>query len=406
MKDLVALIPRGEQALRRAPRFRRIVLPELLDDDLVQSDVKTGIDLFTVDDHDFFVALECVGEIRMFGFDQHATLVSIAGVEQRQIDGAEESAAVRGGKGAASLLVRWWANQMLRGPSLAEELPFPGMARPLAAIGLGERGFDGAHARPLHLGRGEPVLEVDRSRHTDNLEPSPETAGDFVELVALEDLARGDAFGEPGELGQSEAQSLLVGSPTQTSVVDIGRRKKADCLRGNLAVTCAHELVEAVDKNVFRRKDEGRLARRKPNLRDFFARRREACGGFDEDIVLGIDPVSALTVQPERRKSLIDGRPMRQVEIDVSGRIGTASPELDRDAADDDRPKAQLAYHLVDDGRDCELALGLVVEPEYSFELLAPRDHERMLGERSAIDVESGLRAGQCGTPVLSGLVV
>jgi hypothetical protein len=46
-------------------------------------------------------------------------------------------------------------------------------------------------------------------------------------------------------------------------------------------------------------------------------------------------------------------------------------PELDRDAPNDDRPKAEIADQLVDQRGDGELPLDLVLEAEGRLELAA-----------------------------------
>lgn len=205
-----------------------------------------------------------------------------------------------------------------------------------------------------------------------------------MKLVALEDLAGGDTIREPHERGQCGSQPLLLGTSPQTLLVDLRRREEADCLRGNLSMTRPYELVQPVDEDVFGRKDERRPTRREPNLRDFFGGRRKARGCFDEEVVLGIDPVPPFTMQPKLRETIVDSRSVREIEIDVSGRIRSASPELDCNAANDDRTEAQPAYEIVDESCNPKLSLRLVVKSEHSLELRARVVHDWMLGKPSA----------------------
>ena len=60
---------------------------------------------------------------------------------------------------------------------------------------------------------------------------------------------------------------------------------------------------------------------------------------------------------------------MREVEIDVSRRVGAASPELDREPADDDRSLFDPLYELVDQGNYGELSLRRMLERESALEL-------------------------------------
>jgi hypothetical protein len=253
---------------------------------------------------------------------------------------------------------------------------------PLATIGLGKPGFDGAHACTLDFHGGEPVVEVDRSGHSHNLETSAKTSCDLVKLVALEDLTGSDAFRKPLELGQPGIQALLVGTPPQTLLVDVRRPEEADRLRGNLSVTRPYEFVQAVDEDVFGREDERRLPRREPDLRDLLGGCRKTCGCFDQDVVLGINPVHPLTTKPKLRETLVDRRPVREIQIDVTGRVRAASPELDCNTSNHDRAEAELANDVVDESCDGELAFGLVFEPKYSFELRTPLGHGPMLSQR------------------------
>jgi hypothetical protein len=237
----------------------------------------------------------------------------IGRVEQSKIELAEESTRGRHGERASGRLVGRGTDQVFRGPSLPEQLAFLGIPRPLATIRLGKRSFDRAHARTLDFRRGKPLVEVDGSRHTHNLEASTKPRCDLVKLVALEHLTGGDTSREPPELGQRSPQPLLVGTSPQTPLVDVRGREEADRLGGNLSVTRPHELVQAVDEDVFRRKDKCRLPRREPDLRDFFGRSRKTRGCFDEEVVLGIDPVPPppLTMQPKLRETLVDSRSVR-----------------------------------------------------------------------------------------------
>ena len=181
-----------------------------------------------------------------------------------------------------------------------------------------------------------------------------------MKLVALEDLAGGDTIREAPELGQRGSQPLLVGTSPKTLLVYVRRREEADCLRGDFSVTRPHELVQAIDEDVFGRKHERRLTCREPDLRDFLGRRRKTRWGFDEEVVLAIDPVPPLTMQPKLRETLVDSRSVREIQIDVSSRVRAASPKLDRNASNHDRAKAERANDVVDESCDGELALGHV----------------------------------------------
>jgi hypothetical protein len=85
----MALVSGSHQPLSRAPGLRRIVFPELLDNDLVESQMEPGIDFLAVDDHELLVAVECIRALGVLGLYQDATLVAIGRIEQSKIDLAE-----------------------------------------------------------------------------------------------------------------------------------------------------------------------------------------------------------------------------------------------------------------------------------------------------------------------------
>ena len=60
---------------------------------------------------------------------------------------------------------------------------------------------------------------------------------------------------------------------------------------------------------------------------------------------------------------------MREVEIDVCGRVRAVRPELDREPADDDRSLFDPLYELVDQGNYGELSLRRMLERESALEL-------------------------------------
>ena len=182
--------------------------------------------------------------------------------------------------------------------------------------------------------------------------------------MALEDVAGGDTIRKAPELSQRGSQPLLVGTSPKTLLVHVRRREEADCLGGDFSVSCPHELVQAIDEDVLGRKHERRLTCRKPDLHDFLGRCRETRRGFDEEVVLGIDPVPPVTMQPKLRETLVDSRSVWEIQINVRSRVRAASPKLDRNASNHDRAKAERANDVVDESCDSELALGLVFEPK------------------------------------------
>ena len=180
--------------------------------------------------------------------------------------------------------------------------------------------------------------------------------------MALEDVAGGHTIREARELGQRAPQPLPVGTSPKTLLVNVRRREEADCLGGDFSVSRPHELAQTIDEDVFWRKHERRLTRRKPDLHDFLRRCRKTRRGFDEEVVLGIDPVPPLAMQPKLRETLVDSRSVWEIQIDVSSRVRAASPKLDRNPSNHDRAKAERANDVVDESCDGELALGLVFE--------------------------------------------
>ena len=185
-----------------------------------------------------------------------------------------------------------------------------------------------------------------------------------MKLMALEDVAGGDTIREAPELGQRGSQPLLVGTPPKTLLVYVRRREEADCLGRNFSVSRPHELVQAINEDIFGREHERRLTCRKPDLHDFLGRCRKTRRGFDEEVMLGIDPVPPFTLQPKLRETLVDSRSVWEIQIDIGSGVRAASPKLDRDASNHDRAKTQRANDVVDESCDGELALGLVFEPK------------------------------------------
>ena len=98
MQNLMALVSGSRQPLSRAPGLRRIVFPELLDDDLVEGQMEPGIDFLAVDDHKLLVSVECIRELRVLSLDQDAALVAIGGIKQSKIDLAENPSCWRHGE--------------------------------------------------------------------------------------------------------------------------------------------------------------------------------------------------------------------------------------------------------------------------------------------------------------------
>jgi len=113
VKDLVALVAGRQQASGRLPGLGRVILPELLRNDLVQSDVKPRVDLVGADDGDLFVCFERLCELRMLRLDEQVAFVAILRIEQGEVESPKRAALRRGCESAAGRVIRRWTDQPL-----------------------------------------------------------------------------------------------------------------------------------------------------------------------------------------------------------------------------------------------------------------------------------------------------
>jgi hypothetical protein len=72
--------------LRGRPGLGRIVVPELVGDDLVHGDVETRVDRPSPDDHFVIAATEGAVQLRMLDLEQDPALVRIGGIEVLELD--------------------------------------------------------------------------------------------------------------------------------------------------------------------------------------------------------------------------------------------------------------------------------------------------------------------------------
>jgi hypothetical protein len=97
-KTSAALVAGGEQAARGLPDFGRIVVPELVGDQLVHCDVEARIHSLAVDQDLLFAALDRPRELRVLGKDQEVAVVGIGRVEERQVEITETTVLRRAGE--------------------------------------------------------------------------------------------------------------------------------------------------------------------------------------------------------------------------------------------------------------------------------------------------------------------
>jgi hypothetical protein len=85
MEHVVAVKALGDQAACGGPRLRRLTIPELAGDDLVEGEVESWVDRFAID-LEALVAPEGTREPGMLGLDEGRPIVRIGRIEQRQVD--------------------------------------------------------------------------------------------------------------------------------------------------------------------------------------------------------------------------------------------------------------------------------------------------------------------------------
>ncbi len=91
MQDLVALIAGQAEPLRRLPDLGRIVVPELVGDELVNGEVESHVDPLAAVDDFLPVMVDGACELRVLGQDQQPAVVGVGGIEEREVEMAERA---------------------------------------------------------------------------------------------------------------------------------------------------------------------------------------------------------------------------------------------------------------------------------------------------------------------------
>ena len=182
-------------------------------------------------------------------------------------------------------------------------------------------------------------------------------------------------------------QVLPLRTLAQPLRVQVFGPKQTHRLRSDVAMTAGHELVQPIDQYVLQAEEQDLVPAAERDLLNLLVLSGKARRRLDEEVVLREDPVPSFFPEAELRQEIVDGRAMREVEIDVGGRVRTVCPELDREPADHDRPPLDELHELIDQRDDRELALGLVLERERCFEVLAARSPRTMLSLASSRNI-------------------
>lgn len=88
----MAFVPGREQPACRLPDLGRVVVPELVGDDLVERDVEVRAHRLSIDHKLVLAALDRPSEVRMLRKDQQVPVVGVGGVEERNIETFESTA--------------------------------------------------------------------------------------------------------------------------------------------------------------------------------------------------------------------------------------------------------------------------------------------------------------------------
>jgi len=86
VQDLVPLVPERDQSLSSLPGLGRIVVPELVGDDLVHGEVETRADRLPSEEDLLVTPPEGSVQLRMLGLEQDPALVRIGGIEVLELD--------------------------------------------------------------------------------------------------------------------------------------------------------------------------------------------------------------------------------------------------------------------------------------------------------------------------------